>query len=320
MGALLALSCVGGSAGDTVPTTPTPSPAGGTITPSQAPTEDASPACPEPCREAPASVGSFKVQRAPEASGLVASSRHDGVLYVLDDGPGTTGVMAISADDARVVALLEIEGLSGTDTEALAAGPCGTGGGDCIYVGDIGDNTRSRATVSVHRFVEPARLGRTTTVPAERIDLRYPDGPHDAEALLVDARGRLGIVTKDAGDDRAGAAGLYTAPSFADATLTDRGRVDLPLPSLPLAASAVGNVVTGGDWGPGRVALRTYDAVFEFRAPSGRGGLRRFPQWPVQEVAVAAEQQGEAVTYGRDGCSLYTVSEGSGALSATLCR
>lgn len=315
--ALLALSCVGQPPRDAAPTS-MPSPPAAVASPSPSPSP--SPPCPDPCRESPITVGSFPVDEAPEASGLVHSARHDAVLYVLDDGPGTTGVLAVSADDARVVGRVDIEGLSGTDTEALAAGPCGAGGGRCIYVGDIGDNLRARDSVSVHRFREPRRVRAAATVAAESVSLRYPDGPHDAEALVVDGKGRLGIVTKDADEGGAGAARLYVAPEFRDATLDDRGRVGVPSPSLPLAAASVGNVVTGADWAPGKVALRTYDAIFEFRAPSGRGGLLGFPGWPVTEVAVAPEGQGEAVAYGMDGCSLFTVSEGSGTLSAAICR
>lgn len=264
-------------------------------------------------------MGTFPADEAAEASGLVASRRHDDVLYVLDDGPGTTGVLAISATDGRLLARVEVAGLSGTDTESLAAGPCSPDGGACVYVGDIGDNLRSRDSIAVHRLREPERL-RGAVVEAETASLRYPDGSHDAEALLVDGSGRLGIVTKDAGDGAAGGARLYVTGQFGDATLRDRGRVPLPTPSLPFAAAAVGNVVTGGDWAPGRVVLRTYDAIFEFRAPRGSGGLLGFPRWPVTEVDAAAEQQGEAVAYGADGCALYTVSEGTGALSAAICR
>ena len=249
----------------------------------------------------------------------MASRRHDGVLYVLDDGPGTRHVLAVAADDRGLLGRIEVAGLDGTDTEALAAGPCDAAGYSCIYVGDIGDNTRSRDSVVVHRFVEPEHL-RGAPVEAATATLHYPDGPHDAEALLVDSSGRIGIVTKAAGEGPSGAARLYVAREFGDAQLTDRGRVELPTPSLPLAAATLGNVVTGGDWAPGRVVLRTYDAIFEFRSPSGRGGLRGFADWPVEEVPAPAEQQGEAVAYGSDGCSLYTVSEGSGAVSAAPCR
>jgi hypothetical protein len=68
------------------------------------------------------------------------------------------------------------------------------------------------------------------------------------------------------------------------------------------------------------VVLRTYDAIYEFTAPRPTAPLDRFPRWPVTEVPSPAEAQGEAITYAADGCGLFTVSEGSGALTAIPCR
>ena len=62
---------------------------------------------------------------------------------------------------------------------------------------------RSAPTIDVYRVAEP-RVGAGATAPADRLRLRYPDGAHDAEALLVDPlRGDLVIVTKVLGAARA---------------------------------------------------------------------------------------------------------------------
>ena len=276
--------------------------------------------CGEPCRTSPEQVGAFGLRRAPEASGLAASRRHGDLLYVLDDGPGTTSVLAISAKDAAVVGRLEVAGLTGTDTEDLAVGRCTPAPGTCVYVGDIGDNAAARDAIEVLRFAEPAEVAGVQSVTPERVTLQYPDGPHDAEALLVDDGGTLGVVTKEPGPRKRGAARLYLANRFADAVMEDGGRVRVPQPAAAMVTAILGNVVTAGDWRPGAVVLRTYDAAFEFRSPSGRGGLETFASWPVTEVVVAAEQQGEAIAYGPDGCALFTVSEGSGTVSLARCR
>ena len=260
-------------------------------------------------------AGRFPLRLAPEASGLVAGRRNPGLLYVLDDGPGTTSLLVLRARNAKVVGRLRIEGLDGTDTEALAAGACGPDGGRCLYVGDIGDNLRTRPSITVWRIAEPDLSAGVpaAAVPAEQIELRYPNRPYDAEALLAGADGSLLVVTKHP------RARLFTAGP-AGGTLRRAGRVRVPLPALPLAAAVVGNVVTGADSSPGGVLLRTYDAVFEYRAPAPDADVARFASWPVTEVRAAAEPQGEAVAYGSDGCSYFTVSEGSGALSVSRCR
>lgn len=276
--------------------------------------------CSEPCRRAPRVAGRFRTAAAPEASGLAASRRNPGVLYVLDDGPGTTSLLAIRSRDARILSRLTVEGLGGTDTESLAVGPCAPAAIEsCIYIGDTGDNAGSRDTITITRVEEAVLSQRSMTVGSEQVTLRYPDGPVDAEALLVADDAELVVVTKDPGPDKRGRARLYVA-SFTDTVLRKHRRVRLPQPSLPLASLVLGNVVTGADASPGRVVVRTYDAIYEFTAPRPGARLKDFPTWPVSQVRAPGEAQGEAIAYAVDGCGLFTVGEGSGALTSIACR
>jgi hypothetical protein len=74
--------------------------------------------------------------------------------------------------------------------EALALGPRGE-----VWVGDIGDNGEDRSSVQLYRLPPVGRGDRV--VSAERFELRYADGPHDAETLLVHPRtGQVWVVTK----------------------------------------------------------------------------------------------------------------------------
>ena len=241
---------------------------------------------------------------------------------MVDDGPGTTSLIAVRAKTGRSLGRITVAGLDGTDTEDLAVGPCAAPAGrTCIYIADIGDNLSARDSVTVTRVVEPdlSEGVPPTPVAADEARLTYPRSPADAETLLVDGDGRLLIITKAAGRHGRGAARLYVAAEFGDQRLRSAGRVRLPQPALPLAAAVVGNVVTGGDAAAGRVALRTYDAIFEFTAPDLSAPLHSFPAWPVREIPAPAEPQGEAIAYGRDGCSLFTVSEDSPRLSLVAC-
>ena len=76
-------------------------------------------------------------------------------------------------------------------------------------MGDIGDNDSQRARAS------PSTGCASPAPPAGRLDLRYADGPHDAETLLVDpVDGSLAVVTKSfGGENRAlHGAGDHAAP------------------------------------------------------------------------------------------------------------
>jgi hypothetical protein len=117
-----------------------------------------------------------------ESSGLVRSVRHPDVLWTHNDG-GRTAVIYGIGRDGRTVARLTLRGIDPYDPEALSRGVDG-GGRPALFLGDIGDNSTKRPNVSVFRLIEPRTLGRHT-VAAKWYRFRYPDGAHDAEALMV---------------------------------------------------------------------------------------------------------------------------------------
>lgn len=264
-------------------------------------------------------AGAFDAERIAEASGLAASRRNPGWLYIVDDDHPEE-VWAARTDGGGLRAI-PVAGFVGRDTEDLAVGPCGPDTTEtCVFVGDVGDNLQTHPDVEILRFAEPDVSAPPRPVVPDVIRVRYPGGPADAEALLVDDAGVPHVVTKDAGSDGAGAARLYAAPGFADGTLTDLGPVALPDPALPLVASVLGVVVTGADYHDGRVLLRTYDHVVEFVAPDLAAPLAEFASWPAREVPAAREPQSEAVAFAADGCGYYTAGEGVGDLWFVGCR
>ena len=234
-----------------------------------------------------------------ELSGLVRSRSQPGLLWSHDDsgaGPGLYGLRT----DGRVAARPQVAGAQAVDWEDIAAGPAADGS-PLLYIGDIGDNAASRPSVDVYRVPEP-RVGDAATAPAARLSLRYPDRPHDAEALLVDpVRGDLIVVTKVVGSARAyrtsarEPAGAYTLKAG---------------PSIAMSFVTGGSVSADGRI----VVLRGYDRVGVW-ARRGRERLtttlRRAPC--VSPTSLLGEGQGEAIALDRRGTSFMTVPEGSPA-------
>jgi hypothetical protein len=166
------------------------------------------------------------------------------------------------------------------DVEDIAIGPGPEKDVDYIYLGDIGDNQSGRPYVRIVRFAEPAletvRKKKIDASGVEELRLRYPDGPHDAEALLVDpTTGDVFIVVKENHRSR-----LYRAAA-------ERLQADSPV-TLEL----------GG-------YLNVSDASAGDISPSGDLITR-----PVLVRAGGQAQNGEAVGFTPDGKSYYTVSEG----------
>lgn len=314
---------------------PGPNPAATTARPTPTPpdpvqTETGAPpqsGCERDC-EGP--IAQFDTEIVGEASGAVISARDPDLLWVLDDGPGTTSLLGVRLDPQRGrqtvtdTFMVEIEGLEGRDTEALAADPCSeTDDRACVFIGDIGDNNRKADAVTVHRVVEPdTSTPPDAALPMETARFTYPDGATDAEALIVQ-NGRLFIVGKAQFDDatrETAPTDLFVAESFADSTLTSLGTIPLARPKFPLAADIVGNVVTGADSVPGRVLLRTYDHALLFTAPGGdEADLTDLPQWPFEEIPTDGPLQTEAIAFDSVGCAHLTVGESSGVVWRTRC-
>jgi len=247
-------------------------------------------------------------ERLVEISGLVADG---GGYVVVNDGADEASGRRIFFLNrgCRVVRTVAYPSRP-RDTEDLTRSADGS-----LWVGDIGDNGKSRDTIGVWRLAPGART------PA-LFRMSYPDGAHDAEALLVGGDGRPVVVTKDPFT-----AGVYVpdGPLRAGGTTPLRRAGEFPIP-LSGTSNPFGFqgrlVITGGAVSPDgrRVALRTYADAFEFDVPAdGAGGgtpadalVRAITGGPDRTVALPDEPQGESIAYTADGTRLLTVSEVTG--------
>jgi hypothetical protein len=233
-------------------------------------------------------------QRIDESSGLAASADR---LWTINDGGTRLRVFELDRS-CRVLRTIEA-GIDPYDVEDLARARDGT-----FWLADIGDNGLNRSTVAVERL----RPDGSATL----FRLTYPDGPHDAEALLLTPTGQLFIATKEPLDSN-----VYTPAGPLSATRATPLRKVASTGFLPTGTAggpvgAAGQVVvTGGAVSPdGRtVVLRTYTDAYVWSAPDGdvaaaisSGRRRRIPLPPTA--------QGEAVTVTPDGRSLLTSTEG----------
>lgn len=268
-------------------------------------------------------VGRVTDSAANELSGVAASRARDDLAWVHNDSGDRARVFAIGFDGA-VRAEVRFEGAAAVDYEDLAVGPCAPGGeASCVVVGDIGDNDRARGSVVLYRFEEAEVIGRlregervTMTLRPAQMVLRYPDGAHNAEALvLLPGSGELGIVTKT--EDAP--IGVYATPRFVpdgEATLARVGTLTLPPGGTRL--------VTGADWHPclPKLLVRTYDRLWEYDAAAGATDplASAAASTAPTRRSVAVEAQGEAVGWLASGRGYLTVSEGRNAnLSRSGC-
>jgi hypothetical protein len=254
-----------------------------------------------------------------ESSGLAASRLNAGLFWTHNDSGDGPYLYAFDAEGRRR-GVWRVSGARAVDWEDMAAGPGPEPGRQYLYVGDIGDNGRERAHLVVYRLPEPrvapedaasSRSRPRPTEPAAELRLRYPDGRHDAEALLVHPQtGDLYVVVKN-GEPACGVYRLRAAQAAADAvqTLEHVGQFRSPSP--------LGSLVTGGAFAPDgrRVVICDYLGAYELRLPSGPAAdFETIWRQTPAPVALGPRFQGEAVCYRPDGRALLATSEGFPAL------
>ena len=253
-----------------------------------------------------------------ESSGVAASRRNPGILWTHNDSGGKPLLYAVDRE-GNTAAVFRVRGAKARDWEDMAYGPGPRGGGQFLYIGDIGDNQGRRTDCVVYRVPEPKVVARpgtqgapqATDAPTVPVPFRYPDGPQNAEALLVHPRtGVVYIVTKAVG----GVAGVYRFPLQAARTrggVAKQRLAKVGTVRITGEAHFFPNLVTGGDIAPDgrRVVLCTYAAAYEWTLPPGAKTFDAIWKTRPARIALPALPQCEAVCYTPDGKALIVTSE-----------
>ncbi len=235
-----------------------------------------------------------------EVSGIVASRSNPGVLWAHNDSGDTNKVYAIN-EQAQLLGEFVLSGASATDYEDIAVGP-----GNNLFVADIGDNGESRGNIKVYRVPEPtvAANGGDQSQALSNVDtltLTYPDGPHNAETLLIDpASGDLYIVTKSSSENNS----IYwaAAPAAGDQTIVLEHKGDMNWPT------AVGGDVSSD----GReILIKSRTTVYLYdRDPATEDIWEALLSAAnVTNPPYTEEFQGEAIAFDSSAEHYYTLSE-----------
>ncbi len=237
-----------------------------------------------------------------ELSGLAASARHPGLFWAHNDSDNDFRVYAIEESGA-VRATLTLTGATPRDLEDIAVGPCAPGAQapPCIYLADTGDNFQRRQQVRLYRLPEPEQL-EDATLAVEVLPFTYPDGPRNAESLIIDARtGRLAVITKSA--DSLGEVYALDGLSVEEVHSAKRlGTLRAPQELDRMATAAA--LHASGE----RLLLRTYTRVWEVRRPGARR-LEELLEGQVAEVPGASQAQAEAIAFTPEGRGYLLGSE-----------
>lgn len=266
----------------------------------------------------PQKVGLLDTKILNEASGLSLSKQFPNRMYSHND---SKAIGAFYMTDLTGAQTQEIRYTNDKvrDVEDIDIGPCDSG--QCIFLGDIGDNFFSRKSIDVWILPETETFQDVMTT-ARKVTVQYPDGPHNAESLAVHPQtGDVYILTKEADEEkerRSYPAKLFRLPRTALATqgftLEFLGTIDLPW--MNYNYGLFGGMATSMDISPDgkNLMVLTYDNAVEIsldKVLSGPFDSRSWKQntdYRIINLRDLLSQQ-EAVGYSLDGNSIYFDSE-----------
>lgn len=246
-----------------------------------------------------------------EASGIAASRRNPGILWTHNDSGDSTRVFAVGPNGENLGEFF-LSGASARDWEDIAVGPGPKADVSYLYVGEIGDNNAQYETKRIYRVAEPdvdqsAEPSTHTLEHVGTITYVYPDGPRDAEALMVDPLTRdIYIVSK-----REESVRVYRAayPQSTTETIT-----------LEHVATLEGlTFITGGDISKDgmHILLKDYQTIFYWYRQEDESVAEAFARKPINPP-YTLEPQGEGIAWSIDEAGYFTLSEEPQGIAAHL--
>lgn len=256
-------------------------------------------------------AGKLSVKQMDEISGIAASGINPHIYYVHNDSGDTSRFFAINPE-GKLKSTIYFKGdpkerrFGVHDCEDIAVGPGPVHGKSYVYMGDIGDNYSVRKYLTIYRIEEKKTWFKNNDNKADATPLhvKYPDGPKDAETLMVDPIARMFYIVSKRQDSVT----VYTAPLDykPDDTVMLTKRCRLFFPGYKLF-----KWITGGDISKDgkQVLLKSYVNVYYWKRHSNE------PVWETMQRAPRVlpyiqEKQGEAIGFTPDGKGYYTTSEG----------
>lgn len=255
--------------------------------------------------------GALENRKIDEASGLQAGE--GGAFFTHNDQKRDLFVID---EKGRHLGEFKLDDAKNRDWEDLARVP--TEDGMLLVVADTGDNHAKRKDVDLYFLPEPEPGDYERDREAlHRLQLEYPDGPRDVEAVAFDPSSETilllskrdvpprlyGIPLADAlAKDKTEAEFLAEVPGFRPPTTTDV----LANPKRGLFVSQP----TGMDISPdGRIAaVITYRSLYLFRRDEGESWAEAFQRTP-QEIEGPPGTHDEAVGFSLDGKIVYVTTE-----------
>jgi hypothetical protein len=223
-----------------------------------------------------------------EASGITHSTTQPGNFWVQEDS-GNPSQLYLINNNGELIHKSYVKNATNRDWEDIAIA------GNQLFIADIGDNSLIYPDYTVYSFTEPA-VPADTISTTKAIRFKYPDGAHDAEALLVDPSSKdIFIITKR--DNPSKVYKLVYPYSQA---------MNVAITAGTLNYSSVTAAALSPDGK--EVIIKTYTDLYYYTKNSNEA-INETLQKAYLKIPYTLEPQGEAISFASDNSGFYTLSE-----------
>ena len=240
-----------------------------------------------------------------EASGIADSYANAGFLWVELDS-GNPPVLHLLKHDGKIGKPVFLKGVANRDWEDIVLSDGPEDGKKYLYIAETGDNNQTYGQYTIYRLIEP-KASEDSISSVDKISFKYPDGSHDAEAILVDASSKdIYIITK-----RDNLSKLYklSYSNYKNSGLhTATFILDLPYKGVVSAALSPAQ---------DEIMVKTYGKIYYYKRKPGESVEQALSQ-SYTILPYQVEAQGEAICFSNAHDGFFTLSERSFLPSAQL--
>ena len=245
-------------------------------------------------------LGKLTNSKLTEVSGITPYSFKDGYFWVHNDSGDKANLYLIDTL-GKLTQIVNLKGVKAIDWEDISR--INYKNESYLVVGDIGNNLKNRDTLSIYILKEPKiDLSKNTNDilhvdKVKQIKFTYTDKNHDAEALFVDPiSNNIYIATK-----RDFKSLLFKLPF--DLKSNETYRVS-PLLELPFTFTVSADISFSGE----DILIKNLTNIFYWKR-----NLKESVEQTLSKEAIKIpylpEPQGEAICFGLNIKSFYTISE-----------
>ncbi len=228
-----------------------------------------------------------------EASGIADSYSIPGYLWIHEDS-GNPPQLHLMEHNGAHGKKIYLKGASNRDWEdmAIAGGPIASK--RYLYIAETGDNSQTYDQYSIYRFEEPTK-SMDTVLNFDQILFKYPDGSHDAEAILVDQSKNIFIITKRDLKSR-----VYKLSYPQTVNSVNNAELVMELPYNGVVSAAIST-------DQNEILVKTYSSIYYYRGNSL--SVENMLKKAYETIPYQVEIQGEAIAFRNDNSGFYTLSE-----------